>query len=75
MGGVYRIQTFFGFLYFFYIYKAPKLTVLPHAYRLLVCWYMLLLCDVSKREVSTQPKLTVLPHAYRLLVCWYVVVV
>ena len=23
MGGVYRIQTFFGFLYFFYIYKAP----------------------------------------------------
>ena len=34
---------------------------------------MLLLCDVSKREVSTQPKLTVLPHAYRLLVCWYVV--
>ena len=53
----------------------PKLTVLPHAYRLLVCWYMLLLCDVSKREVSTQPKLTVLPHAYRLLVCWYVVVV
>ena len=24
MGGVYRIQTFFGFLYFFYIYKAPK---------------------------------------------------
>ena len=36
---------------------------------------VLLLCDVSKREVSTQPKLTVLPHAYRLLVCWYVVVV
>ena len=30
------------------------------------CWCvsMLLLCDVSKREVSTQPKLTVLPHAY-----------
>ena len=27
MGGVYRIQTFFGFLYFFYIYKAPKLVV------------------------------------------------
>ena len=26
MGGVYRIQTFIGFLYFFYIYKAPKLT-------------------------------------------------
>ena len=25
VGGVYRIQTFFGFLYFFYIYKAPKL--------------------------------------------------
>ena len=24
MGGVYRIQFFFGFLYFFYIYKAPK---------------------------------------------------
>ena len=24
MGGVYRIQTFFGFLYFFYIYKAPN---------------------------------------------------
>ena len=24
MGGVYRIQTFFGFLYIFYIYKAPK---------------------------------------------------
>ena len=23
MGGVYRIQTVFGFLYFFYIYKAP----------------------------------------------------
>ena len=23
VGGVYRIQTFFGFLYFFYIYKAP----------------------------------------------------
>ena len=23
MGGVYRIQTFFGFLYFFYICKAP----------------------------------------------------
>ena len=23
MGGVYRIQTFFGFLYIFYIYKAP----------------------------------------------------
>ena len=23
MGGVYRIQTFIGFLYFFYIYKAP----------------------------------------------------
>ena len=29
---------------------------------------MLLLCDVSKREVSTQPKLTVLPRAYRMLV-------
>ena len=27
MGGVYRIQTFFGFLYFFYIYKAPKATI------------------------------------------------
>ena len=26
VGGVYRIQTLFGFLYFFYIYKAPKLT-------------------------------------------------
>ena len=25
VGGVYRIQTFFGFLYFFYIYKAPNL--------------------------------------------------
>ena len=25
MGGVYRIQTFFGFLYFFYIYKAPNI--------------------------------------------------
>ena len=25
MSGVYRIQTFFGFLYIFYIYKAPKL--------------------------------------------------
>ena len=24
MGGVYRIQTFFGFLYFFCIYKAPR---------------------------------------------------
>ena len=24
VGGVYRIQTCFGFLYFFYIYKAPK---------------------------------------------------
>ena len=24
MGGVYRIQTFFGFLYIFYIYKAPN---------------------------------------------------
>ena len=24
VGGVYRIQIFFGFLYFFYIYKAPK---------------------------------------------------
>ena len=24
MGGVYRIQIFFGFLYIFYIYKAPK---------------------------------------------------
>ena len=22
---MYHIQTFFGFLYFFYIYKAPKL--------------------------------------------------
>ena len=30
---------------------------------------MLLLCDVSKREVSTQPKLPVLPHAYLMLVC------
>ena len=29
---------------------------------------MLLLCDVSKHEVSTQPKLTVLPRAYRMLV-------
>ena len=27
MGGVYRIQTCFGFLYFFYIYKAPYLLV------------------------------------------------
>ena len=27
MGGVYRIQIFFGFLYFFYIYKAPYLSV------------------------------------------------
>ena len=35
---------------------------------------MLLLCDVSKREVSTQPKLTVLPHAYRMLV-WIAVLV
>ena len=26
MGGVYRIQTFFGFLYIFYIYKTPKHT-------------------------------------------------
>ena len=25
VGGVYRIQTFFGFLYIFYIYKAPKI--------------------------------------------------
>ena len=25
MGGVYRIQTFFGFLYFFCIYKAAKI--------------------------------------------------
>ena len=24
VGGVYRIQSFFGFLYIFYIYKAPK---------------------------------------------------
>ena len=31
MGGVYPIQTFFGFLYFFYIYKAPK--ALPGAYK------------------------------------------
>ena len=29
MGGVYRIQTFFGFLYFFYIYKAPKQPCVP----------------------------------------------
>ena len=28
MGGVYRIQTFFGFLYIFYIYKAPKCDLL-----------------------------------------------
>ena len=27
VGGVYRIQTFFGFLYFLYIYKAPKLNI------------------------------------------------
>ena len=26
MGGVYRIQTFLGFLHFFYIYKARKVT-------------------------------------------------
>ena len=40
------------------------------------CWCvgMLLLCDVSKREVSTQPKLTVLPRAYRMLV-WIAVLV
>ena len=24
MGGVYRIQTFLDFFFFFYIYKAPK---------------------------------------------------
>ena len=36
---------------------------------------MLLLFDVSKREVSTQPQLNVLPHAYLMLMCWYVVVV
>ena len=27
VGGVYRIQTFFGFLYIFYIYKAPNATI------------------------------------------------
>ena len=41
----------------------PKLTVLTHAYWVLVCWCVgvWLLCDVSMRVVSTQPKLTVLP--------------
>ena len=32
MAGVYRIQTFFGFLYFFYIYKAPKPSVFCHVH-------------------------------------------
>ena len=47
-----------------------KLTVLPHAYRVLVCWCVgvWLLYDVSMRGVSTQPKLTVLTHAYWVLV-------
>ena len=41
----------------------PKLTVLTHAYWVLVCWCVgvWLLCDVGMRVVSTQPKLTVLP--------------
>ena len=30
MGGVYRIQTFFGFLYIFYIYKALDAYWLDH---------------------------------------------
>ena len=67
----------------------PRLKVLPHAYRVLVCWCIgmlvcwcisvlvydvWLLCDASMHGASTQPKLTVLPHAYRVLVCWCVVV-
>ena len=36
MGGVYRIQTFFGFLYFFYIYKAPKMIGNKSAYVLCI---------------------------------------
>ena len=30
MGGVYSIQTFFGFLYIFYIYKAPNCSLDTH---------------------------------------------
>ena len=37
MGGVYRIQTFFGFLYFFYIYKAPKLALRPSYIQCMEC--------------------------------------
>ena len=40
MGGVYRIQTFFGFLYLFYIYKAPKSTfcqLLTHIMPIIEC--------------------------------------
>ena len=36
MGGVYRIQSFFGFLYFFYIYKAPKRTATPSQQKLTI---------------------------------------
>ena len=63
----------------------PKLKVLPHAYRVLVCCCVVvlvcgcvgvwLLCDASMHGASTQPKLKVLPHAYRcvgVLVCWCV---
>ena len=35
MGGVYRIQTFFGFLYFFCICKAPKYRVKYYDYLLI----------------------------------------
>ena len=68
----------------------PRLIVLSHAYRVLVCccvggwvcrcvvvlWcWCIVLCDASVCRVSTQPKLTVLSRAYWVLVCWCMVVV
>ena len=54
----------------------PKLTVLPHAYRVFVCCCVGVLVYgcmmLEMRGVSTQPKLTVLTHAYWVLVCWCV---
>ena len=74
MGGVYRIQTFFGFLYFFYIYKAPK-RITP--FRVLIVIY----CDDIEEfmqqgkcyncNMCLQSSLTILiafsrPHIYVL---------
>ena len=38
MGGVYRIQTFFGFLYIFYIYKAPNSSLVVTAFSTPTQW-------------------------------------